>query len=629
VRWLWLTFVALFLLIGGGVSGGLYALDRSYAGKIYPNVAIRGVSVGEMTPAAAKQALQAHFSPFLAQPLTLTYGDKVWTPTVAELGVQLEIDSAVSAAYAAGRQNGLIDNLREVLAVWQHGLELPLHLTIDQQTMQQYLVGRVGEVDQPALDAHLVLDGTLINIQPASPGQQVLVSDTLQEITAAVQALAPQSIALRTRELSPRLSDSAARAAQQQISDLLAGPLAIQVADESFAWSLDDLARLVRVDRAIAGSEDALSVNLDLDQIRAKVAALADATEQKGAYPRVAWNNGALQITREGTPGERIDQDRAVGMIVAALSAPASQRSLSLPFVAVPPPVTAANLGQLGIDRLLSVGQSDFTGSAAYRITNIKAGMALLNGVLLAPGDEFSFNSTVGQIDASNGFVEGYAIIQNRTQLEWGGGICQDSTTVFRAAFWAGLPITERWGHSFYISWYDKHAFADYGNGPGMDATIFTGGPDLKFLNDTGHWLLIQTAVDTARTTAEVRIYGTDTGRQVLLDGPTITNRVPAPTEPVFVAEPKVPAGSRHQSDKARGGMQINFTRIVKQNGRVIEQRDFVTKFRPWPNIFEVNPADLGPDGKPMEAPTPQPQPTADPAQQPTADPAQQPPPNG
>jgi vancomycin resistance protein YoaR len=102
--------------------------------------------------------------------------------------------------------------------------------------------------------------------------------------------------------------------------------------------------------------------------------------------------------------------------------------------------------------------------------------------LLLAKNSRSTY--TVGEIDESNGFVKGYAIIQQRTQLEFGGGICQDSTTVFRAAFWAGLPITVTLGHSFYISRYDKY-------GPtGMDSTIFTGGPDLKFLNDTGHWLL-------------------------------------------------------------------------------------------------------------------------------------------
>ncbi|WP_370650184.1 VanW family protein [Oscillochloris sp. ZM17-4] len=564
--------------------------------------------VGEMTPAEAKQALEASFSPFLAQPLTLTYGDQQWTPTVSEIGVRIEIDSAIDAAYAAGRKNGLIDNLREVAAVWENGLELPLHMTIDQEAMQHYLSDRVIEVDQPAIDANLEIDGSLISVQPSASGQQLMISDTLHEITAAIQGLSPQQIALRTRELQPRLSDGAAQEAQRQIAALLVAPVTLTAGDEQFTWSIDDLARLVRVERVTGDSGDTLAVSLDDAQIRQKITAIADATEVRGDYPRVDWNGGDMRITEEGTPGERVDEARAVDMVTASIRSGGSQRELTLPFAAVAPPVTQANIQQLGIDQLLSVGKSDFTGSAAYRITNIKAGMALLQGVLLAPDDEFSFNSTVGNIDASNGFVEGYAIVQNRTQLEWGGGICQDSTTMFRAAFWAGLPITERWGHSFYISWYDKYAFADYGNGPGMDATIFTGGPDFKFLNDTGHWLLIQTSVNVANRVAEVRIYGTDTGRKVELLGPSITNRVPAPSEPVYIAEPKIPQGSRHQSDTARGGMQINFTRVVKQNGQLVEERNFVTKFRPWPNIFEVNPADLGPDGKPMPTPEPTPE---------------------
>lgn len=200
---------------------------------------------------------------------------------------------------------------------------------------------------------------------------------------------------------------------------------------------------------------------------------------------------------------------------------------------------------------------------------------------------------------------------------------------MFRAAFWAGLPITERWGHSFYISWYDRYAFGPYGDGPGMDATIYTGALDLKFVNDTGNWLLIQAF--TNGNTAEVRMYGTDDGRTVTMRGPTIRDRIPAPTEPVYVAEPSRPRGSPRQSDTARGGMTIDFTRVIERDGQIIEERTFQTRFRPWPDIFEVNPADLGPDGKPIQAtpvPTAEPAPVeappvpAEPAPQPEPEPA-------
>ena len=603
-RRFWLAVVTMVLLAIIAVSVGLYAIDRNYADRIYPNVTVRGVAVGELSATAARQAIEQHFAPFLAQPVTLTYADHTWTPTLAELGVRIELDRAIAMALATGRQHGFLTNLREVLAVYQNGLEVPLHLTVDQATMQAYMLQRVAEVEQPAVDATLTLNGTTLSSVPAALGQQVLMSETLQEITAALQSLDPQQVALRTRELQPRLSDATVREAQATIASILAGPLTFMVEGRTtpLVWSLEDLAGLVRVERVVGSTGDTLTVSADPALVMAKLVTLANATEDKGSNPRVDWNGGDLRITKDGTSGQRIDEERAAPAILAALAQPATARTLVLPMREVPSPVTAANLNQLGLSELLSVGQSDFSGSAAYRITNIKVGLRLLNGILVAPGAEFSFNDSVGQIDASNGFVEGYAIVSNRTQLDWGGGICQDSTTMFRAAFWAGLPITERWGHSFYISWYNKYAFAAYGDGPGMDATIFTGALDFKFLNDTGHWLLVQSG--TYGSVAEIRIYGTNDGRTVSLIGPVTTNKVPAPTAPVYVADPKRPRGSPRQSDTARGGMTITFTRVIERNGQAFERREFQTQFRAWPNIFEINPADLGGNGRPIPQPT-------------------------
>jgi hypothetical protein len=227
--------------------------------------------------------------------------------------------------------------------------------------------------------------------------------------------------------------------------------------------------------------------------------------------------------------------------------------------------------------------------------------MNLLQGILLAPNEEFSFNDNVGNINAANGFVEGYAIVQNRTQLEFGGGICQDSTTMFRAAFWAGLPITDRKEHSFYISWYDKYGLGDAGNGPGLDATIFTGAQDFRFLNDTGHWMLIQTYVDEKRTLAEVRMYGTKPNRTVTLTS-RVYDRKPMPPEAKYLPDPKIPRGTRKQSDKGRGGMTIDVYRTITENGVARSPELFRTVFRPWPNIYLYNPADIGSDGRPVVA---------------------------
>jgi vancomycin resistance protein YoaR len=618
--WLWFA-VAVITLVVLGVAGGITSFYRSYEGRIYPNVSIQGIAVGEMTPEQAESALRSRYAAFLRQPVVITYGDRQWTPTLDELGMTFDFRGAVDAAYNAGRGHGLIDDAREIAAIWQHGLDVPLHVSYDETRAQAYLTQLAREIERAPADAQVRLDGAQIAIVGAAIGRQVLVDATLSHVSQQLQAFVPATIPLQTREIPPRLDDATVAAARAQIETILQGPLALRVDKNEYEWTVADLADMIIINRVPSAEGDRIAVTLDQDMIARRIRQIADETEKPGTRPRVAWNNGDLKIIKPGKPGLRLDEVRARDMVIAAVMG--RDRTLELPMVPTDPPVTEANLHQLGIRELVSIGKSDFTGSAAYRIHNIGVGMQLLNGLLIAPGEEFSFNKNIGQINAANGFVEGAAIIQNRTQQEFGGGICQDSTTMFRAAFWAGLPITERWGHSFYISWYDKYALGPRGNGPGLDATIFTGGPDLKFVNDTGAWLLIQAWSNPKTGVAQIELYGTKPNRTVDLTH-KVYDHTPAPTEPVFVADPKVPRGTIKHTDKARGGMTIDVYRLVVENGAPRPPELFRTRFRPWPNIYTLNPADIGPDGKPL-IPFPQgdqPAPTpAPPPEQPTEPP--------
>jgi vancomycin resistance protein YoaR len=633
--WLWKATVVLLVALALSAGGMLYSFDQTFAGRIYPNITVRGVPIGNTTSVEAYRLIAEHHATFLEQPLTLTYGAHTWQPTLAELGVRADIDAAVQQAIDTGRSGSLVENLREVAAVWEDGLELPLRLVVDRQALQSYVIARAADIDRPAIDAQLLLRDAAPVVVPAISGRQVLVNDTTEDIVAALQTVTPQTVVMRTRELLPNLRDGDATVAQREVDTLLQGPIIFEGNGQTWEWTTDELAGLIRVarERHPDSSGDTLQISIDHNQIRARLRELAEESTYGGSYPRVAWNGGDLRIVEPGEPEYIIDEALTEYMVADALSS--AERTIELPFREADPPIHAGNLDELGITELVGRGRSDFTGSAAYRITNIQAGMVRFDGLLIAPGEEFSFNDNVGAIDASNGFVEGYAIVQNRTQLEWGGGICQDSTTMFRAAFWAGLPITERHGHSFYISWYDRYGYGPYGDGPGMDATIFTGpgGPDLKFVNDTDNWLLLETTVDVPNRLAQISIYGTRPNRTIELEGPAIFNRRAAPAAPVYVPNPAIAPGAVYQSDTARGGMSIAFTRIVKEDGVEIDRERFVTVFEPWPNIYEVHPSMLGPDGnlKPTPTPTPEEAYPAPPEQQPPegeqpAPPEQQPP---
>jgi vancomycin resistance protein YoaR len=623
-----LVINALLILLALAITAagtGLYLLDRNYQGKIYPNVTVQGINVGELTPQEAEAALRARYGAFITRPATISHAGRTWEPTLEELGIAFDFEGATNSAYRAGRGNGLLANIAEVYAIWRDGLDLPLRVSFDQAEAQRYLAALAAEIEQTPLDAQLRFDvaAATATTRPSRIGRQVLVDQTLQELTEGLKTFTPTSVVLQSRELLPRLDTAAVEEARSQIATILQSGLMLTVRDQQYDWPPADLARLLDVARIPADDGDTLSVTIDQVEIERRITEIADQTALAGELPRVAWNNGDLQIIRDGKPGQRLDETRARDMILGALAG--ESRALALPLRPVDPPVTAANLDQLGINELVSVGKSDFSGSADYRIHNIGAGMRILNGILLAPGAEFSFNTYIGSIDAKNGFVEGAAIVQNRTQQEFGGGICQDSTTMFRAAFWAGLPITERWGHSFYISWYNKYALGPQGDGPGLDATIFTGGPDLRFVNDTGAWLLIQAWSDPKTGVAQVEFYGTRPNRSVELTH-RVYDRLPAPGAPVFVADSEVAQGAWKQTDRARGGMTIDVYRTVTENGAQRAPELFRTRFKPWPNIYAFNPADLGSNGRPLipwgaaAAPAP-----ADPTTPPPADPNAQP----
>ena len=564
-----------------------FAACGTQTSNVSPTAAAAVATAPPVTTAAPAVAptLQAARDAFANAPLTLTFATSRWQPHAEELGATVDAAS---------------DGLR---------------VTVDQHRLRSYLDQLTPAIGTPAVDAAIVFSDGTLRATPEQIGTTLDRENAASAVTAALQRAVPNEIKLTTKPLAPTVDDAAAAAAISQAQQRLNEPLVLTVGTKTFSWNAETLAPLLTF---APDGNGKLTVALDRSAVANQLTALANNSGQPAQEPRVAWNGGQLQITVKGQDGFSIDQAKAVEVILRGFAQ--GNKSISLPLQMQTPQVTATNLNALGIREPVSVGKSDFTGSAAYRITNIIAGMKLLNGVLIAPGAEFSFNGTVGDIDERNGFVKGHAIVNNRTQIEFGGGICQDSTTVFRAAFWAGLPITDRKEHRFYISWYNRYGFGEFGDGPGLDATIYTGVQDFRFRNDTGAWLLMQATADPRTAVAEVTLYGTKMNRTVSITH-EITKRTPPINKPEYYGDPEQPVGTMKRTDTARGGMTIDVYRTITENGVAHAPELFRTVFQPWSNKYAVNPADLGADGIPVFLAQPTVTPTADPALAPTADP--------
>jgi vancomycin resistance protein YoaR len=560
-----------------------YALNFVFSDQALPGVTVQGEPVAGMSGASISAVLDERYRPFLDRPVALVYGEQSWRPALAELGARLDTAAVAEAALSAGRRGDPVTRLRELWSLYRRGLDITPRVVVDQRALQSYLVGLAPGIERPPENAALSIAAARVVGTPSTAGVQLLVDATANDVLLALRDLRGHEVPIRTRALDPSVGDSALVVAQTQAVELLQSPIEMRRGDQSWVWGPERLAELLQV----APNDDQLAVRIDTERLTRAVEGLAQLVDTGTAEPRLRFEGGEVRIVEEGQPGWRLRQEEAAEQLAnLLLSAAPTTRTLTLPVEELEPRITAASLDTLGISELVGEGKSSFSGSAEYRITNIVAGSRRMDGVLIAPGEEFSFNRQLGEVTAENGFVEGYAIIGNRTQLEWGGGVCQDSTTVFRAAFWAGLPITERHAHAFYISWYDRFGLGPNGDGQGLDASIYTGVADLKFVNDTGNWLLMQADVDLAAQVLTVSLYGTKPNREVRLEGPVFSNEVRAPAEPVYVDDPSLPRGTVRQSDSARSGRDITVQRVILQDGVEIGRESFLTRFRAWPNIF-------------------------------------------
>ncbi len=256
--------------------------------------------------------------------------------------------------------------------------------------------------------------------------------------------------------------------------------------------------------RAYSGKED-LRVSSKFNDYLIRLATATNIEPVDAKFEFGDDNKAA--VFRQSVQGKRFNIAKSATATINALRE--NKTSVQLTVDIVEPEITLEKVNNLGIETLLAKGESDFHGSTNARIHNIKTGASKFNGSIIKPGEEFSFNNILGEVNEKTGYQPELVIKGGQTIPEYGGGLCQLSTTVFRAAILAGLPITERRPHSFPVKYY---------NPQGFDATIYPGVTDLKFINNTREHILLQTRIEGTKLFVE--LYGSSDGRRVTMDGP-------------------------------------------------------------------------------------------------------------
>ena len=257
---------------------------------------------------------------------------------------------------------------------------------------------------------------------------------------------------------------------------------------------------------------------------------------------------------------------------------------VELPLTLITPKINTESENDLGIKELLGKGMSSFRHSSTIRNFNVEKGSSIVNRVLVAPDEAFSFLKALGEVTLDNGYKKAYVIKKGKTELDVGGGVCQVSTTFFRAILDAGLDITERHAHAYRVSYYEENSR------PGFDATVFIPSPDLKFINDTGHHLLIQSIYDGKNKKLTYEIYGTSDGRKVEINNYRQWDAQPAPPD-VWIDDPTLAPGKVIKDESKVPGLKTSFEWKVTRGEEVLHQKTFTSAYVPWAAVYRRGPA--------------------------------------
>lgn len=272
--------------------------------------------------------------------------------------------------------------------------------------------------------------------------------------------------------------------------------------------------RFLRLQRNRSHIRISTSLTLDTDQLKNYLDKIKESSRIAPTNAKLSFDSGSVSAFSLSKDGYELDSDKSLEAVKKVLSENPTQRDIDLETNVLKPDVASTDLDKYGIKELIGEGISNFRGSPKNRIHNITVGASKFNGVLIKPNEEFSFIKTLGPVDESTGYLPELVIKTDKTVPEFGGGMCQVSTTMFRAALNSGLKITARTNHAYPVQYYAPQ---------GLDATVYIPKPDLMFINDTPNYILVQTRIEGTQLFFD--FYGTSDGRQAKLIGPIVLER--------------------------------------------------------------------------------------------------------
>ncbi len=588
------------ILSGAAVVGAVaviliinFILNVIYANKFYPGVKVAGVNISRLNKEQAEKIFQAKIQKFNSEGQKFFYQNKyvtLYTTTVSAADpdlnyeiVTFNLKQTLDQAYQIGRGKNFFDDIWQKMKLILNSQEIKVAYSVNQWEIKKILKNNFKDLEKYGRNPGIGYKNNKVIITKEKLGLVFDYQQAVEKFKSNLANLNFEPLELKLSLDQPDFKQNQAEFLIKEIKQII-GLSPIQI----YATTTDSYGRPLKKNWNLSKAEMKKILELGWDKKhrqpklifnRQSLANFLSNINQeinrpvKEAKFKIA-NNRVVEF-QASQPGQEIN-------ILATLKnfedkiIQKKRPKAEIIIAKIEPQTTIEDINSLGIKSLIGSGSSDFSGSPKNRRHNIKVGTEALNGLLIAPGEKFSLNKALGKITPDKGYLPELVIKGNRTVPEYGGGLCQIGTTMFRLAINSGLPIIERKNHAYRVVYYEP---------AGTDATIYSPHPDVRFVNDTPNYLLLQTHIKDNSLIFE--FWGTDDGRQVATTTPRIFNiRSPGPTK--YIETPDLEPQKVKCIESAHNGADAEFTRTITYSNGEVKKEIWKSHYRPWQAVCLV-----------------------------------------
>jgi vancomycin resistance protein YoaR len=562
--------IGVFFLLG--VISGLVLLvgvaRLAWHTKFYPGVKIANIEVSGLTREQAREKIKNATERYI---MTLSFNGSKWTSS-PDSSV-FEIDKTINEAYRFGRRAMMTDYLG---LLSRNINNYPLSIATGKTDRLEQLIQEIASsVELSPVDPKIELSAKKIVISNGVDGTVIDAELLDSQIRIKSSMLDSQSFEIPIKVVERALSNEEIMTLRSRAESLLGDSLSLTLDDQKIDLGEKELIAFL----STAGGTKLV----DTASVVEYTNGLAQSLDKQPQDARFEFADGKVKEFAPGKDGIAVNVGPTVANIEMAIQKLIDEEgkteAVNIAANRTAPKVTTEEVNRLGIKERIGRGESYYAHSIPNRIFNVALASDRINSALVPPGEEVSFNNMVGEVSSATGYRPAYIISGGRTILGDGGGLCQVSTTMFRAAMNAGLPILERWGHAYRVSYYELNSK------PGVDATVIAPSKDFRFKNDTPGHILIQTINDPKALHLIIEIYGTSDGRVAEVSEPKVWGITP-PLPTIYQDDPTLPAGTMKQVDWSASGAKASFDYKVTRNGEILQEKTFSTTYRAWASVF-------------------------------------------